>query len=148
MYIWTVYCDYFLLHEDRKRNIKQLCFEWMLSLQEVKLRKYLALQEVKLRKSLLKCIVDCYDLTEDRVTFGSGESFSITPDDIHTMRPLSCIHETILAQVSRESIPISYYWSKIFPKLLMVWVGRKNSTLYIYKGKVCPRHITEVWFYA
>jgi hypothetical protein len=91
-----------------------------LALQEVKLRKYLALQEVKLRKSLLKCIVDCYDPTEDRVTFGSGESFSITPDDIHTMRPSSCIHETILAQVSRDRIPISYYRSKIFPKLLMV----------------------------
>jgi hypothetical protein len=62
----------FLVREDRKERIRQLGFASLLTI-----------EEVKLRKSLLRCIVDCYDPTQDRVTMLSGETFSVSPPDAH-----------------------------------------------------------------
>ena len=47
----------------------------------------LHMKSVKMRKSLLKCLLDNYDPTEDRVKFGTGESFTITPYDVEVIMP-------------------------------------------------------------
>ena len=66
---WKKFVDAMVLMSDNHRTKdEELGFGGMLHM-----------KSVKMRKSLRKCLLDNYDPTEDRVKFGTGESFTITP---------------------------------------------------------------------
>jgi hypothetical protein len=86
----------FLVRDDRKERIRQLGFASLLSI-----------QEVKLRKSLLRCIIDSYEPTQDRVTMLSGETFSVSPPDAHIIMSIQNSSHVvqIVSNITTEDVP-------------------------------------------
>jgi hypothetical protein len=90
----------FLLREDRKARVGELGFASMLSI-----------PEVKLRKSLLRSIIECYDPIEDKVTFESGQSFSVLPTDVDIIMGLPNMGNLVQTDVNiitPEDIPAKF----------------------------------------
>jgi hypothetical protein len=90
----------FLLREDRKARVRELGFASMLSI-----------PEVKLRKSLLRSIIECYDPIEDKVTFESGQSFSVLPPDVDIIMGLPNMGNLVQTDVNiitPEDIPAKF----------------------------------------
>ncbi|RLN34699.1 hypothetical protein C2845_PM03G34990 [Panicum miliaceum] len=57
-------------------------------IEELGLGCMLEIKSVKMRKSLLKCLIDYYDPNEDKVKFGTGDSFTISSNDVELIMGL------------------------------------------------------------